>query len=295
LPEELLSDAKPYENPLVPNKKLLQMYGVMADARALDEHITGLQKKVKARRRIASTRGQEACRVSTSLDLLPGDLVSDSQPGVVMDLIAGAQSKAQIDSLLGRVAAFHEGKIEGGKLSREGALARGLPWIEDASDRLRIAMGAALSFKTLKRESVVVAYVGHSELDKKQWKEVIKLASSLELPMIFVVLPGNKKEKGVNQLSAKVREWGMPGMPVDANDAVALYRVTQESLGRIRGGGGPVLIECKGYLVEGAGEDSSQDPLLLMKSFLLGRKVCTEAWVKKAGERLGKRISSTEK
>jgi len=85
----------------------------------------------------------------------------------------------------------------------------------------------------------------------------------------------------------------MPGMPVDASDAVALYRVTQESLGRIRGGGGPVLIECKGYRVERP-EDSTQDPLLQMKSFLLGRKVCTEAWMKNAGERLRKRISSTE-
>jgi len=289
-----LSDAKPYENPLVPNKKLLQMYGVMADARALDEHIIGLQQKVKARRRLESTQGEEACRVSTALDLLPGDLVSDSQPGVVMDLIAGAQSKLQIDSLLKRVAEFHEGKIDEGKLAKEGALARVLPWVEDAGDRLRIAMGAALSFKTLKRGSLVVAYVGHDELGKKEWREVIELASRLELPMIFVVLPRKGKDKGgVNQLSAKVRGWGMPGMPVDASDAVALYRVTQESLGRIRGGGGPVLIECKGYRVERP-EDSTQDPLLQMKSFLLGRKVCTEAWMKNAGERLRKRISSTE-
>jgi TPP-dependent pyruvate/acetoin dehydrogenase alpha subunit len=291
-----LSDAGLYENPLVPNKKLLQMYSVMADARALDEHITGLQKGVKARRRLGSTRGQEACRVSTALELLPGDLVSDSQAGVVMDLIAGAQSKAQLDSLLGRVAKFHEGKIDGAKLAREGALARVLPWVEDASNRLRMAMGAALSFKTLKRGCVVVAYVGHSELEKREWKEIIESAAELELPMIFVVLPGTGRHKGgVNQLSAKVRGWGMPGIPVDASDAVALYRVTQESLGRIRGGGGPVLIECKGYRVDGAGEDSRQDPLLQMKSFLLGRKVCTKAWLERAGEHLRKRISSAER
>ncbi|WP_353071520.1 thiamine pyrophosphate-dependent enzyme [Tunturiibacter gelidoferens] len=290
-----MSDAGLYENPLVPNKKLLQMYSVMADARALDEHIAGMQKGVKARRRLESTKGQEACRVSTALELLPGDLVSDSQAGVVMDLIAGAQSKAQIDSLLGRVVEFHAGKIDGARLAREGALARVLPWVEDASSRLRMAMGAALSFKTLKRGSVVVAYVGRSELDKKERQEIIESVAKLDLPMILVVLPsrGDKKD-GVNQLSAKVRGWGMPGIPVDANDAVALYRVTQESLGRIRGGGGPVLIECKGYRVDGVGGDSRQDPLVQMKSFLLGRKVCTKAWLERAGERLRKRISSTE-
>ncbi|MBB5315507.1 thiamine pyrophosphate-dependent enzyme [Tunturibacter empetritectus] len=284
-----MSDAGLYENPLVPNKKLLQMYSVMADARALDEHISGLQRGMKARRRLGSTRGEEACRVSTALELLPGDLVSDSQPGVVMDLITGAQSKTQIDSLLGRVAGFHEGKIDGAKLAREGALARVLPWVDDVGDRLRMAMGAALSFKTLKRGSVVAAYVGHSELDKKVWREIIESAAKLDLPMIFVVLPCKGKDKpGVPQLSAKVRRWGMPGMPVDVNDAVALYRVTQESLGRIRGGGGPVLIECKGYRVEGVRGEAAQDPLMQMQGFLLGRKVCTWAWLKRAGERLRK-------
>jgi TPP-dependent pyruvate/acetoin dehydrogenase alpha subunit len=284
-----LSDAGLYENPLVPNKKLLQMYSVMADARALDEHIAGLQKSVKTRRRLASTRGEEACRVSTTLELLPGDLVSDSQPGVVMDLIAGAQSKTQINSLLGRVAEFHEGKTDGTKLAREGALARVLPWVGDTGDRLKMAMGAALSFKALKRGSLVVAYVGHSELSKREWREIIETAAKLELPMIFVVLPPEGKGKdGVNQLSAKVRGWGMPGMPVDANDAVALYRVTQESLGRIRGGGGPVLIECKGYRLQGVRDDSGQDPLVQMQRFLLGRKLCTKAWLKRAEERLRK-------
>jgi acetoin:2,6-dichlorophenolindophenol oxidoreductase subunit alpha len=284
-----LSNAGLYENPLVPNKKLMQMYSVMADARALDEHIGGLQKGVKAGRRLGSTRGEEACRVSTALELMPGDLVSDSQPGVVMDLITSAHSKTQMNSLLGRVAEFHEGKIDGAKLAQEGALARVLPWVADAGDRLRMAMGAALSFKTLKRGSVVVAYVGHSELSKKGWRQIIETAAKLELPMIFMVLPPKRKgNDGVTQLSAKVRGWGMPGMPVDANDAVALYRVTQESLGRIRGGGGPVLIECKGYRLQGVRDDSVHDPLVQMQGFLLGRKVCTRAWLKKAGERLSK-------
>jgi TPP-dependent pyruvate/acetoin dehydrogenase alpha subunit len=257
----------------------------------LDEHIQKLQKGVKARRRLNSTWGQEACRVSTALELLPGDLVSDSQAGVVMDLISGTQSKAQIDSLLGRVAEFHEGKIDGAKLTKEGALARVLPWVDDVGDRLKMAMGAALSFKMLKRGSLVVAYVGHDELGKKEWRQVLEIASKLELPMIFVVLPGSGKDQdGVRQLSAKARGWGMPGMPVDANDPVALYRVTQESLGRIRGGGGPVLIECKGYWVEGTRKNSNDDPLAHMKSFLLGRKVCTEAWLERAGERLRGRI-----
>ncbi|WP_158941423.1 thiamine pyrophosphate-dependent enzyme [Granulicella sp. S190] len=292
-----MTDAGLYENPLVPNKKLLQMYSVMADARALDEHIadhiTGLRKRTKPKRRLTSTRGQEACRVSTALDLLPGDLVCDSHPGVVMDLISGPLSKTQIKSLLNRVSEFQQNKLDARKLVREAALARVLPWVEDPGDRLRMAMGAALSFQTLKRGSVVVAYVGHEELGRKEWQQIIQLASKLDLPIIFVVLPNRAKQDRVPQLSAKVRGWGMPGIPVDANDAVALYRVTQESLGRIRGGGGPVLIECKQY--PGSNRNgAASDPLLQMKAFLLGRKLCTQAWLDRADGRLHNLISSTE-
>jgi TPP-dependent pyruvate/acetoin dehydrogenase alpha subunit len=289
--EGWLSETGLHENPLVPNKKLRQMYVAMVEARVLDEHILRLQKKVKARRRLESIRGQEACRVSTAIDLGPGDLVSDSQVGVVMDMLAGEK----VDSLLKRVAALHSGKkIKNAMVT--GISARLLPWIEDAGERLRMAMGAALSFKTLGQANVVVAYVRHGEVARGVWRQVLGLASKLELPVIFVVLPPvkGKKRNGMANLSAKTARWGVPGIPVDAGDAVALYRVAQESMGRTRGGDGPVLIECMQCRVEGKGAGASVDPVEEMAKFLLGRKVCTKAWLENAGEGLRRRIAAAK-
>ena len=45
-----MSDTEMYENPLVPNEKLQQMYVAMAEARALDEHIARLQKRAKGKK-----------------------------------------------------------------------------------------------------------------------------------------------------------------------------------------------------------------------------------------------------
>jgi TPP-dependent pyruvate/acetoin dehydrogenase alpha subunit len=279
-----------HENPLVPNAKLRQMYVAMAEARVLEEHVAGLQRRVKGakgRRRLDTIRGQEACRVSTAIDLVPGDLVSDSQAGVVMDLLAGAK----VSSLLKRVAELHSGKKAKG-LKLDGASARVLPRIDDVGERLRMAIGAALSFKALGRANVVVAYVRHGEVGKGVWRKVLELAGKLELPVIFVVLPALKGERGdgMTNVSAKTARWGVPGIPVDAGDAVALYRVAQESLGRTRGGDGPVLIECVAYQTEGSGGDAVGDPLVQMKKFLLGRKVCTKAWLERASDGLRRRI-----
>jgi len=287
-----LSEMGMHENPLVPNAKLRQMYGAMAEARVLDEHVAGLQKRVKGskgRRRLDSIRGQEACRVSTAIDLGPGDLVSDSQAGVVMDLLAGAK----VNSLLKRVGELHSGKkAKGVKL--DGASVRLLPWIDDAGERLRMAMGAALSFKILGRANVVVAYVRHGEVGRGVWRKVLELAGKLELPVIFVVLPAGKGDRrdGMVNLSAKTARWGVPGIPVDAGDAVALYRVAQESLGRTRGGDGPVLIECVAHRMGGSGGAASGDPLVQMREFLLGRKVCTKTWLERAGDGLRRRITA---
>ena len=288
--EGWLSDTGLFENPLVPNAKLRQMYVAMAEMRALDERIPRLLKRAKGRRRMDSTRGHEACRVSTAIDLGPGDLVSDSQVGVVMDLLAGEK----VDSLLERVAAL--GLEKRGKKVKKVATRSGrlLPWIDDAGERLRMAMGAALSFKTLKQANVVVAYVRHGEVAKGAWRKLLGLASKLELPVIFVILPAVKPEKkGGIAVSAKTARWGVPGIPVDASDAVALYRVAQESMGRTRGGDGPVLIECVEYQVKRKGRSAPVDPLAQMKDFLLSRKVCDEAWLKGAGDRLRSRLPAS--
>jgi TPP-dependent pyruvate/acetoin dehydrogenase alpha subunit len=271
------------------------MYVAMAEARVLDEHIARLQgraKRLKGRRRLESTRGEEACRVSTAIDLGPGDLVSDSQASVVMDLLAGEK----VGSLLKRVVEFHSEKKAAGPM-RYGKSRRVLPWIDDAEERLRMALGAALAFKTLGQANVVVAYVRHGEIAKGTWREVLEQASKLELPVIFVVLPVAKGERrnGVAGLSERTRQWGVPGIAVDAVDAVALYRVAQESLGRTRGGDGPVLIECVEFSAEGQGGKTPVDPLVPMKDFLLGRKVCTEAWLKSAGDRVRRQIAAVGK
>jgi TPP-dependent pyruvate/acetoin dehydrogenase alpha subunit len=287
--EGRLSETGLYENPLVPNAKLRQMYVAMAEARVLDEHIAGMQKKAKARRKLGSIRGQEAIRVSTAIDLGPGDLVSDSQVGVVMDLLGGAK----VNSLLQRVAELGSGKkVRGAK--RGGVSARVLPWVDDADERLRLAMGAALSFKTLGQANVVIAYVRHGEVGRGVWRKLLGLAAKLELPVIFVILPAATGDKtdGIVNLSARSARWGVPGIPVDAGDAVGLYRVAQESLGRTRGGDGPVLIECLAYGANGSARRAPVDPLVQIKVSLLERRVCTEAWMERARDGMLRRIAA---
>jgi TPP-dependent pyruvate/acetoin dehydrogenase alpha subunit len=291
-----LSESKPFENPLIPNKKLRQLFVAMVEMRVLDEHIAGVQRGAKARRRLDSIRGEEACRVSMAIELAEGDLVSDAQVGVTMRLLAGAK----VGSLLSDVAKFNSSaKRPETAVAEDDGVGRQLPWMENVGDRLRMAMGAALSFKTLKRPGVVAAFVREGEVSSRAWRQILTLASKFELPIIFVVLPGEsgekKKRNKAGALCTTARSCGVPGIPVDASDAVALYRVAQESLGRMRGGDGAVLVECVTFPAKEKLRSAVADPLVQMKEFLLGRKVCSEAWLDRAGDALTRQIAAASR
>jgi TPP-dependent pyruvate/acetoin dehydrogenase alpha subunit len=267
------------ENPLVPNAKLRRMYTAMLEARMLDEAVAKKTRRSKGARQAASIQGEEAVRVSTTIELGPDDLVSDVSLSAGMGSILGGDPA----SLLKR---FSKPVARGARtLARGGD--RVLPIVDNAEQRMNLALGAASGLKAQGRQRVLVAYARKGELSKNAWRKVLEIGAKLELPVIFAVLPGRgRTSKGDEQgewivACEAARAAGVPGMPVDACDAVALYRVVQESLGRARGGDGPVLIECVGWRLEGR-RGAPDDPLEHLKESLLARKICTSAWFDQA-------------
>ena len=81
-----------------------------------------------------------------------------------------------------------------------------------------------------------------------------------------MLLPTDK-EKTQGTIGERAQGWGVPGMPVDAADAVALYRVMQECVLRARGGDGPSLVECVTWRIAG-GKTVPIDGVKAMRALL---------------------------
>jgi TPP-dependent pyruvate/acetoin dehydrogenase alpha subunit len=284
-----VSKAESNDNPLISNQKLKQIYQAMIQARLFDEHLMTLQRRIKPAGRLPSTFGQEACRVSTLIELKAGDLISDVVNNPVTDLVLGIAVRPLLQETLTRLRSTNTPR----STIQKDNIAQQMPPIANARDRVQIAMGSALALKTLKRGNVVVAYVYRREVGAGTWKKILTLARKLELPIIFVVQPTTEsKKRGSAMMVAcdKARAAGVPGIPVDSGDAVALFRVIQESLGRTRGGDGPVVIECLSYKLTNHATALS-DPIIQMKRFLLERKVCGQPWLDFANKSFRKKLS----
>src|SRR5205814_2939091 len=75
------------------------------------------------------------------------------------------------------------------------------------------------------------------------------------------------KQTASETIAEKAVAYGMPGMRVDGNDALAVYRATREARERALRGEGPTLIEAVTFRI--AGHSSSDDP----------RRYRPDAWV----------------
>jgi hypothetical protein len=236
------------------------------------------------------------------VDLGAGDLVSDVLLGGVVDFLRGAT--------LGEVMRPGSAARKRGLRADCGAAGR-ISNPAGVANRIWAALGAAAALKGLAASTksaatadsdseapqagVVVVYVLAREVPPALWQKALTFAREKALPVVFVVLPTQAKVStktvGVSEMAMR---YGVPGMPVDKDDAVAIYRVAQESIGRARIGGGASLIECVPFVVAGAGgkRAPAADAIKGLEHYILQRRVATRMWMDRETRAFTKRAAS---
>ena len=302
-----------WENPLIPNARLRQIYLAMAQARTLEKTLPAAKRgrAIGSGAKPAGTIGLEACLVCTAADLGPGDLVSDALAGGVVEYLRGTA----LNEILrpGKAARFGRRGAGVHGVTLVCAAAGRLPGLTGSAERMWAALGAAAALKaaaqarvedkmeggTARQAGVVVVYTLPGEVSAALWKKGLKFAEEQELPIVFVVLPaararGSKARSArAGGVSALALGCGVPAIVVDADDAVAIYRVAQESIGRARMGGGAALMECVPFVLEGAAGKArvTDDAIAGLERYLVQRGVATRTWMEREAKAFAKRIA----
>lgn len=268
-----MADSAPYENPLIPHARLRQMFLAIMRLRALEQSL-------RAKNR-SGALGREACLVAGSIDLGPADLVSDTLHGPAVQFLRGQALHLTLKPVPSR---------RRGVFAECGSAAA-LPRIDASIERLWSVLGAASALEAAHNRqagdrAVILAYLRPGELPSAALRKILEFAADRVLPAILLITPNDPQRRapGIGKLSELARRSGVPGIAVDGEDAVAIYRVVQESLGRARAGGGPALIECVPFVLQGKGSASTRQTngaLGAIERYILERKIVTPEWIER--------------
>lgn len=276
---------------------LRKLYAYMVKCRMVEERIRILYRQGRFAGNYFAAIGQEATEVGATLDLLPEDVVAPSHRNFVANIMKGTPLRLMFAHLYGR-----EDSPDKGRSAPAHCGYAPLNVITPASTiaaQLNIGTGMALAYKMQRKQNVVVSLSGEGSTSLGLWHEAVNFAGLHKLPIVFVIENNGYAESvpislqtAVEELSVKAAGYGIPGVTVDGNDVVAVYKATREAIDRARSGGGATLLECKTYRWLGHSEIDpakyrdpaeleywkSRDPIPAMEQYLNSRQLCSEEW-----------------
>jgi pyruvate dehydrogenase E1 component alpha subunit len=114
------------------------------------------------------------------------------------------------------------------------------------------ACGAALAAKKRGKDWVAVAFFGEGASNQGSFHEALNLAALWQLPVLFVcednryaISVAKSESTAIAWNSDRAGAYGIPGVLVDRNDALAVHEAAGEAVARARRGDGPTLLEVR--------------------------------------------------
>jgi TPP-dependent pyruvate/acetoin dehydrogenase alpha subunit len=258
------------ESPLVSNAKLRQIYTLMLHCRAAESQVRALvAHNLVAGEMVASLApgaAEAAMLAATAVDLGPRDTLLCARRDWLPAIFKGVP--------LAKVARFLLAGAGARALSDSAHGLNALPARPES--QLEKAIEAAVAQKR-RKGTLALAYIAGSA-SYAAWQQALLLAAGRCLPLVLVCRTGSAfaSDDAAQQavdFSALASASEVPHIHVDGGDALAIYRVAQESTGRARRRIGPALIECR--IEKNAVVDES---FAAMERHLAAKGVFTPAW-----------------
>jgi len=240
----------------LPKEKLMKIYQDMLKIRYFENKITDLYSKGLMPGLAHLYIGEEAIAVGVCNNLTERDFATSTHRGHGHLIAQGCDIKRMMAEVLGKEDGYCRGKggtmhiadFSKGILGANGIVGAGIP----------IATGSGYSAKVRGTDQVTVAFFGDAASNQGTFHESINMAAAWKLPVVYVcennlygISVDIRKVTNTKDIATRAKAYNIPGIVVDGNDVLEVYRVTKEAVERARKGEGPSLIECKTYRFKG--------------------------------------------
>jgi TPP-dependent pyruvate/acetoin dehydrogenase alpha subunit len=231
---------------------LRAMYATMLRIRKFEERVAELVSQKEIICPCHLYIGQEAVATGVCSALRRDDYVFSTHRSHGHYIAKGGDTKALMAELYGRATGCSGGR--GGSMHLTWP-DTGLPGSSAiVAGTIPLAVGAALASSLQKKDSVSVAFFGDGAAGEGVWYESLNFASLKKLAVIFVC-ENNLYSTHMpiaacladTSISKKADAFNMPGVRVDGNDVIEVFKVAARAIQDARRGNGPALIECMTY------------------------------------------------
>ncbi|MCL5430319.1 MAG: pyruvate dehydrogenase (acetyl-transferring) E1 component subunit alpha [Candidatus Marsarchaeota archaeon] len=219
---------------------ILQMYKYMSLTRALDAKMLSLQRQGRAAT-YGPSLGEEAAQVGSAMAMGPKDFFVPNfrQHGTYIT------RGMPLDALILYWKGYEEGIMPARKINA-------IPYIVPVSTQLLHAVGLAYSQLYQNTGASVITFVGDGGTSEGNFYESMNFAGILKAP-VAIIIENNQwaiseprsRQTVAPTLAQKAIAAGIPGVQVDGNDVLAVYKVVRDALTNAKNG--PTLIECITY------------------------------------------------
>ncbi len=229
--------------PELSKEELIRVYRSMVLAREGDQRMLKLQRQGRMGT-FAPTTGQEAAVCGPTLAMSKRDWFVSSfreTPGRLM------RGESLVQTFL-----YYNGYEEGNLLRPE---AKTLPVSIPVASQIPHAVGIAYAIKYRgEKDSAVVVFFGDGATSQGDFHEGLNFASLWQVPVLFIcqnnqwaISVPRSKQSHSKTLAQKAIAYDIPGIQVDGNDVLAMYKATKDGLERAYAGAGPSLVEAVTY------------------------------------------------
>ena len=292
------------KDPNLPKEQLRRLYEVMLSARVMDERALALQRQGRIGFYLQAL-GQEGSHVGAAAALRDPDWIFPAyrQPGI--PILRGVPFDDIVNEWFG-----NDGDICKGRQMPVHYSFRQANFVSISSPigtQISQATGAAMAARIRGDDTVFMTFFGDGGTSSNDFHCGLNLAGVYRSPVVFVCENNHwaisvplDRQTASGSIAIKASAYGMPGVRVDGNDVLAVYRVCKEAVDRARKGEGPTLVETVTYRIasHSSSDDAARyrdaaefeawklrDPILRFQRYLQKKKLWTEAWENEIRER----------
>jgi TPP-dependent pyruvate/acetoin dehydrogenase alpha subunit len=297
-----------------PTKDLtLRMYERMILIRRFESRAAELFKGGKFPGWVHVCIGQEASVTGSCFALREDDFICPTHRGHGQCLAKGMDPKKMMAELYGKKTGSNQGR--GGSMHLADTGKGILCGIAILGGGLPFGAGVAMASKLRGEDRVVLGYFGEGASNEGVVHEVMNMAALWNLPMVFFAEQNQYAELShrdfhlkIDTLAKRAEGYGMPGVTVDGNDVLDVYRATSDAVKRAREGGGPTLVDsitCRwdghyvgdpqAYRKEGDLQEwMKKDPIPRLERKLMEEGLLDEAGKRAIEARVDRQIADAE-